>query len=87
LSAYDPTATFQELLPIGCVTLEQKEEAEMTFDPSEPVPPNRNGGNVGAFGLIAMIAAIAIGAYYWLGNRPATPDQVETTGSAPPAIR
>jgi hypothetical protein len=64
----------------------KKEEAEMTFDSSEPDPPNRNGGNVGAFGLIIMIAAIAIGAYYSLDNGQVTRDQIEAKGSAPPAL-
>jgi hypothetical protein len=65
----------------------------MTFNPDDPAPPNREYPvrdegirNGGAFGIIIVMVAIAIVGYYWLDNRPVTPDQVETTGSAPASV-
>ena len=62
----------------------------MTFNPDDPAPPNREYpvqdermGNGGAFGIIVMMAVVAIAGFYWLQSRPAIPDQAETTGSAP----
>ena len=50
----------------------------MTFNPDDPAPPNREYpvqdermGNGGAFGIIVMMAVVAIAGFYWLQSRPA----------------
>jgi hypothetical protein len=70
----------------------------MIFNPDDPAPPgreypvrNEESGSYGALGIIIVMGALAIGAYYLLGNRPASvaimaPNQIETTGSAPASV-